>query len=227
LYGGEASLITVLPTEPRISVLLGDPDNKNLQIVYTSPMFIVDGITWQQIIRAHIQKVSPKLESRLDYSSNALYFVASSSQITYLRQLAAMIHTLMKDIDRIHKLIQEIGREDVLRMLPVRNLSGPGCTIGIKHPETNRMQTTVASPTPEECNISKDEIERLAQLAYETYMAHAYNDGSSFSWEKLNHVHQQAHWRACAKVVANNVLQSVKLEKRMFVSIYSNVDNEA
>lgn len=60
--------------------------------------------------------------------------------------------------------------------------------------------------------VESDEIEKLAKLAYETYMADAYNDGSTFLWERLN-VHQQQHWRASTKNVANQVLQSAKLER--------------
>jgi len=51
-----------------------------------------------------------------------------------------------------------------------------------------------------------DDVEVLAKLAYETYMADAYRDGSTFLWDQLN-ARQRQHWRASAHAVRNNVLQ--------------------
>ncbi len=195
---------------------LDAPSRDSLQIVYTSPLYIIDGNTWQQVIQAHINSHAPGLASHLEYSSSAVYFVASSSRITYLRQLAAVVHALMGDITRVREGLRSIGREDILHMIPVRNLSGPGSSIGVKKPEANKAQVATPDPFPPDASPEKsllsehpaegDEVEELATLAYETYMADAYRDGSIFLWERLN-PGQRQHWRASARAVMNKVLR--------------------
>jgi hypothetical protein len=107
---------------------------EKLLVVHVEPSHILNGGTWEQIIKAHVQQQAPNLETHLAWVSDYIHFTASSHRITYVKRLARMIHGLMQDPARIRELLRALGREDILRILPVRNLPLPGSPIGVKFP---------------------------------------------------------------------------------------------
>ncbi|SRR6266487_5884160 len=129
-------IVDVLVLEHPDEVIDGSqpvPDGR-LLVVQASPSNIVNGEIWQDIIRAHVQQQESDLEKHLGWDSTYIHFAASSHRITYVRRLARMIHALMQDPARIHEVLRMLGRNEVLRMIPVRNLPFPGDTIGVTYP---------------------------------------------------------------------------------------------
>lgn len=101
------------------------PKDGKLLIVMCSPNYILTGETWQRIIRMHVLKQDPMLVTHLTFESTDIHFLASSPRITYAKRLASLIHDLMQHPEQIRDILKALGKQEILDLIPVRNLPHP------------------------------------------------------------------------------------------------------